>query len=91
MQVVVEFFGVAPQLTGARECRHELGQGANSQDAARGLASRCSESAEERLTDGGLTLSESFRLPVDGSRVGGLDAELKGDERLVLISAISGG
>jgi molybdopterin converting factor small subunit len=86
MHVVVEFFGVSRRLTGTRECHLELEQRAKVQDVIRELARRFPRLVEG-LIDGGLALAESFRLNVDGRPAGGLDTELKGDERLLLVSA----
>jgi molybdopterin converting factor small subunit len=91
MTLTVEFLGISRQLTGAKECQLELDQGATLQDAVGELARRFPRLLRERVINNGSTLSESFRLTVDGRHVRGLDTELKGDERLLLISATWGG
>ncbi|HEM61016.1 MAG TPA: hypothetical protein ENO24_01900 [Chloroflexi bacterium] len=92
MMITVEFFGVSRYVTGIKECQLEFEQGANLGDVVRELARQFPRLEQERLIENGPRLSPSFQLIIDGRGVTKeLDTQLKGNERLLLVSATWGG
>lgn len=92
MRITVEFFGVSRYVTGIEECELEFEQGANLGDVVRELVRRFPRLEQERLIENGPRLSPSFQLIIDGRGAAKeLDTQLKGNERLLLISATWGG
>jgi molybdopterin converting factor small subunit len=92
MKLTVEFFGLPRRLTGVKECQLEFGDDADLHDVIMELGQKFPCLAEEKIIVRGRELAQSFMFSINGTQmVQNLGTRLADNDRLLLISTISGG
>ena len=92
MQLVVEFFGMARRLAGAKETTVELPEGATLRDVARAIGRRHPKLVGPLIEPHSSDLAEPYVFSHDGRFVSPtLDVAVEPGERLVLMFPPAGG